>query len=77
MLLPTLTKPSRSLGGTGSPGNFVVRRLLDLGAHEVRVLSRDEKKQYDMRVFYQQRPDLHFVTHCLLRATICDEPAAS
>ncbi len=48
-------------GGTGSFGNFVVRRLLELGAHEVRVLSRDEKKQYDMRVFYQGRPDLAFV----------------
>lgn len=48
-------------GGTGSFGNFVVRRLLELGAREVRVLSRDEKKQYDMRVFYQQRPDLAFI----------------
>src|ERR1019366_5730410 len=48
-------------GGTGSFGNFVVRRLLQLGAREVRVLSRDEKKQYDMRVFYQQRPDLSFI----------------
>lgn len=48
-------------GGTGSFGNFVVRRLLELGAREVRVLSRDEKKQYDMRVFYQQRPDLSFI----------------
>lgn len=48
-------------GGTGSFGNFVVRRLLELGAREVRVLSRDEKKQYDMRVFYQGRPDLAFI----------------
>jgi len=48
-------------GGTGSFGNFVVGRLLELGAGEVRVLSRDEKKQYDMRVFYQQRPDLSFI----------------
>ena len=48
-------------GGTRSLGNFVVRRPLELGAREVRVLSRDEKKQYDMRVFYQQRPDLSFI----------------
>ena len=48
-------------GGTGSFGNFIVRRLLDAGAGEVRVLSRDEKKQYDMRVFYQGRSDLTFV----------------
>lgn len=45
-------------GGTGSFGNFVVHRLLDAGAREVRVLSRDEKKQYDMRVFYGDRPEL-------------------
>jgi UDP-glucose 4-epimerase len=48
-------------GGTGSFGNFIVRRLLDAGAKEVRVLSRDEKKQYDMKVFYGGRPDLSFV----------------
>jgi len=48
-------------GGTGSFGNFIVRRLLDSGAAEVRVLSRDEKKQYDMRVFYQGRSDLSFI----------------
>lgn len=48
-------------GGTGSFGNFIVRRLLDLGAKEVRVLSRDEKKQYDMRVCYRDRPNISFV----------------
>lgn len=48
-------------GGTGSFGNFVVRRLLDLGAAEVRVYSRDEKKQYDMQVFYRGRKQLTFV----------------
>ncbi len=48
-------------GGTGSFGNFIVRRLLDLGAREVRVFSRDEKKQYDMRVFYRERRNLAFV----------------
>jgi UDP-glucose 4-epimerase len=48
-------------GGTGSFGNFIVHRLLMLGTKEVRVLSRDEKKQYDMRVLYNGRPDLTFV----------------
>lgn len=48
-------------GGTGSFGNFIVRRLLEAGAGEVRVLSRDEKKQYDMRVFYKGRSELSFV----------------
>ena len=48
-------------GGTGSFGNFIVHRLLDEGAGEVRVLSRDEKKQYDMRVFYGARRDLRLI----------------
>lgn len=47
-------------GGTGSFGNFIVYRLLQLGAREVRVLSRDEKKQYDMRVMHRGRTDLTF-----------------
>jgi UDP-N-acetylglucosamine 4,6-dehydratase/5-epimerase len=36
-------------GGTGSFGQTMVRRLLSSGAAEVRVLSRDEAKQDDMR----------------------------
>ena len=37
-------------GGTGSFGNTVVRRFLATTAREVRVFSRDEKKQEDMRL---------------------------
>lgn len=36
-------------GGTGSFGSVMVRRLLHLGASQVRVLSRDELKQHEMR----------------------------
>lgn len=36
-------------GGTGSFGNAVLRRFLDSDLREIRVLSRDEKKQDDMR----------------------------
>ncbi|WP_299931004.1 polysaccharide biosynthesis protein [uncultured Nocardioides sp.] len=36
-------------GGTGSFGHTMVRRLLDSGVGEVRILSRDELKQHDMR----------------------------
>ena len=36
-------------GGTGSFGNAVVRRFLDSNVGEIRILSRDEKKQDDMR----------------------------
>ena len=37
-------------GGTGSFGNAVLRRALADGVKEVRVFSRDEKKQEDMRL---------------------------
>ncbi|HMM77645.1 MAG TPA: polysaccharide biosynthesis protein [Gammaproteobacteria bacterium] len=60
-------------GGTGSFGNFVVRRLLNAGVREVRVLSRDEKKQYDMRVFYQGRKDLSFVIGDVRHREVVDE----
>jgi UDP-glucose 4-epimerase len=36
-------------GGTGSFGNAVLRRFLDTDIAEIRVFSRDEKKQDDMR----------------------------
>lgn len=39
-------------GGTGSFGNAVVERFLDTDIKEIRILSRDEKKQEDMRKFY-------------------------
>jgi UDP-N-acetylglucosamine 4,6-dehydratase len=39
-------------GGTGSFGNAVLGGLLASGLNEVRIFSRDEKKQYDMRKRY-------------------------
>ena len=39
-------------GGTGSFGNAVLRRFLDSDLKEIRILSRDEKKQDDMRKRY-------------------------
>ena len=36
-------------GGTGSFGNAVLRRFLDSDLREIRIFSRDEKKQDDMR----------------------------
>ena len=41
-------------GGTGSFGNAVLRRFLATDIAEIRILSRDEKKQDDMRHFYQE-----------------------
>lgn len=46
-------------GGTGSFGNAVLRRFLDSDIKEIRILSRDEKKQDDMRHFLQaNHPDV-------------------
>jgi len=39
-------------GGTGSFGNAVLNRFLSTEVREIRVFSRDEKKQEDMRKFY-------------------------
>ncbi len=39
-------------GGTGSFGNAVLRRFLDTDIKEIRIFSRDEKKQDDMRKKY-------------------------
>lgn len=40
-------------GGTGSFGNAVLRRFLDSDVREIRIFSRDEKKQDDMRKRYR------------------------
>jgi UDP-glucose 4-epimerase len=40
-------------GGTGSFGNAVLKKFLNTDINEIRIFSRDEKKQHDMRVEYQ------------------------
>ena len=46
-------------GGTGSFGNAVLDRFLDSDIKEIRIFSRDEKKQHDMRVVYNN-PKIKF-----------------
>jgi len=46
-------------GGTGSFGNAVLRRMLAADLREIRIFSRDEKKQDDMRKRYDN-PKLKF-----------------
>ena len=46
-------------GGTGSFGNAVLRRFLDSDLREIRIFSRDEKKQDDLRKRYNS-PKLKF-----------------
>ena len=46
-------------GGTGSFGNTVLKHFLDSDIDEIRIFSRDEKKQDDMRHMLQERsPEL-------------------
>lgn len=40
-------------GGTGSFGNAVLKRFLNTSIKEIRIFSRDEKKQEDMRIQYK------------------------
>ena len=40
-------------GGTGSFGNAVLKRFLETDISEIRIFSRDEKKQDDMRHEFQ------------------------
>lgn len=46
-------------GGTGSFGKTMVKKLLEEGYKEIRILSRDEAKQEEMRIAYS-RPELKF-----------------
>jgi UDP-glucose 4-epimerase len=46
-------------GGTGSFGNAVLRKFLDSNVKEIRIFSRDEKKQDDMRKLYKN-PKIKF-----------------
>lgn len=46
-------------GGTGSFGNTVLKRFLDTEVREIRIFSRDEKKQEDMRIALNH-PKLRF-----------------
>ena len=51
----TILDPTSTLlitGGTGSFGNAVLKRFLDTDIAEIRIFSRDEKKQDDMRKRY-------------------------
>lgn len=48
-----LNKSLLITGGTGSFGSAVVKRFIDTGVKEIRIFSRDEKKQEDLRNKYK------------------------
>ena len=48
-------------GGTGSFGNAVLDAFLNSGINQVRIFSRDEKKQHDMRAKYDNKKIKFFI----------------
>lgn len=48
-------------GGTGSFGNAVLTKFLNTSIKEIRILSRDEKKQDDMRQLYQNSKIKYYI----------------
>lgn len=58
-------------GGTGSFGNAVLRRFLHTDISEIRIFSRDEKKQDDMRQFYKNSKIKYFIGDVRSQKSIC------
>ena len=59
-------------GGTGSFGNAVLRRFLNSDVKEIRIFSRDEKKQDDMRQFYRSDKIKYFLGNVRDRRSLND-----
>ena len=59
-------------GGTGSFGNAVLQRYLDLEVKEIRIFSRDEKKQDDQRKLYKDSRIKFYLGDVRDRASIDD-----
>ena len=58
-------------GGTGSFGNAVLKRFLNTDIKEIRIFSRDEKKQDDMRHAYQVNRFFTFFSGILIKELTC------
>ncbi len=59
-------------GGTGSFGNAVLRRFLETDIGEIRIFSRDEKKQHDMRLHYNNRKLKFYIGDVRRRESLLD-----
>jgi len=59
-------------GGTGSFGNAVIRRFLKTDIEEIRVFSRDEKKQEDMRLHLRDKRVRFFIGDVREPASLID-----
>ena len=59
-------------GGTGSFGEAVLSRFIDTGIREIRIFSRDEKKQDDMRHRYQNDKIKYYIGDVRERSSLAD-----
>ncbi len=59
-------------GGTGSFGNAVLKRFLNTGIAEIRIFSRDEKKQDDMRHTYNNPKIKYYIGDVRARQSLDD-----
>jgi UDP-N-acetylglucosamine 4,6-dehydratase len=59
--MPFKNKTLLITGGSGSFGNAVLRRFLDTDIREIRIFSRDEKKQDDMRHLYNNQKVKYYI----------------
>ena len=59
-------------GGTGSFGNAVINKIIDTDIAEIRVFSRDEKKQEELRNRYQNKKIKFFIGDCRDYKSILD-----
>ncbi len=59
-------------GGTGSFGNTVLKRFLNTSISEIRIFSRDEKKQDDMRKKYKSNKLKFYIGNVREKSTIRD-----
>ncbi|MCR4892661.1 MAG: polysaccharide biosynthesis protein [Lachnospiraceae bacterium] len=59
-------------GGTGSFGNAVLKRFLNTGIAEIRIFSRDEKKQDDMRHAYNNPKIKYYIGDVRARQSLDD-----
>ncbi len=57
-------------GGTGSFGEAVLERFLETDIKEIRIFSRDEKKQEDMRIFHNNKKLKFFIGDIRERSSI-------
>src|SRR5437016_5017734 len=61
------------VGGTGSFGRGMARRILARGCSELRIVSRDEAKQHEMRIDLRS-PDVRFYIGDVRDVSTLEEP---